>query len=161
MKVYDENKIKELTEYDLSKGYLKDDTLSVFVETVRGKTLNQVILEYRNKGYAIEYIGGIPYAIIKKYANGGKTVEQIKEIADIPAHYKEEKISVYVPYTEKELAIIEINQLKQKLNSTDYQAIKFAEGLISEIDYATIKSERQSWRDRINQLEKLWGISNV
>lgn len=49
--------------------------------------------------------------------------------------------------------VLEIEQLKQKLFDTDYQAIKFAEGLISEQEYAPIKEERQSWRDRINELE--------
>ena len=43
--------------------------------------------------------------------------------------------------------------LKQKLAKTDYQAIKFAEGLISEEEYAPIKAQRQAWRDEINQLE--------
>lgn len=47
----------------------------------------------------------------------------------------------------------EIKELKEKLFNTDYQAIKFAEGLISEEEYAPIKEERQSWRDRINELE--------
>ena len=49
---------------------------------------------------------------------------------------------------------IRIDELKQLLNGTDYQAIKFAEGLISAEDYAPIKSQRQAWRDEINELEK-------
>lgn len=48
----------------------------------------------------------------------------------------------------------EIETLKQKLSETDYKAIKYAEGLISEEEYEPIKAERQSWRDRINELEK-------
>lgn len=47
----------------------------------------------------------------------------------------------------------EIKELKQKLSDTDYQAIKYAEGQISEEEYASIKEERQAWRDRINELE--------
>lgn len=50
--------------------------------------------------------------------------------------------------------LIEIEELKQKLFDTDYQAIKYAEGLISEEEYESIKVKRQSWRDRINELEK-------
>lgn len=38
----------------------------------------------------------------------------------------------------------EINQLKQYLSETDYKAIKFAEGLISEEEYAPIRDLRQS-----------------
>lgn len=47
----------------------------------------------------------------------------------------------------------EIFSLKQLLNDTDYQAIKYAEGQISEEEYAPIKEQRQAWRDRINELE--------
>lgn len=50
-----------------------------------------------------------------------------------------------------------INELKKLLASTDYQAIKYAEGQISENDYAPIKAQRQSWRDEINRLEEELG----
>ena len=43
--------------------------------------------------------------------------------------------------------------LKSELRRTDYQAIKYAEGWISEEDYAEMKAQRQLWRDEINQLE--------
>lgn len=43
--------------------------------------------------------------------------------------------------------------LKQLLSNTDYKAIKYAEGLISEAEYKSIKEQRQAWRDEINQLE--------
>ncbi len=48
-----------------------------------------------------------------------------------------------------------ITALKQKLAATDYQAIKYAEGLLSEQEYAETKAQRQSWRDEINRLESL------
>lgn len=47
----------------------------------------------------------------------------------------------------------EVKELEAKLASTDYIAIKFAEGWITAEDYAPTKAERQSWRDRINELE--------
>ena len=47
----------------------------------------------------------------------------------------------------------QINKLKEKLREIDYQAIKYAEGLISEEDYATTKKQRQEWRNKINELE--------
>lgn len=60
-------------------------------------------------------------------------------------------------YTESELAIAankkRITELKSLLKATDYQAIKYAEGFISETDYAQIKAQRQAWRDEINALE--------
>ena len=46
-----------------------------------------------------------------------------------------------------------INETKAKLSETDYQAIKYFEGFISEADYAPIKAQRQAWRDEINALE--------
>ena len=50
---------------------------------------------------------------------------------------------------------IEIQQLKKQLSDTDYKAIKYAEGQISEEGYAPIRIQRQSYRDRINELEAL------
>ena len=50
---------------------------------------------------------------------------------------------------------IEITQLKKQLSDTDYKAIKYAEGQISEEEYASVKAERQGYRDRINELEAL------
>ena len=46
-----------------------------------------------------------------------------------------------------------ISEAKAKLSQTDYQAIKYFEGFISETDYAPIKEQRQAWRDEINALE--------
>ena len=48
---------------------------------------------------------------------------------------------------------LRISELKRLLAETDYQAIKYAEGHISEQEYAPIKAQRQAWRDEINQLE--------
>lgn len=46
-----------------------------------------------------------------------------------------------------------INETKVKLSQTDYQAIKYFEGFISEADYAPMKALRQAYRDEINRLE--------
>lgn len=55
---------------------------------------------------------------------------------------------------EGELKKAEISKLKQQLASTDYKAIKYAEGEMSESEYAPIKAERAAWRARINELEE-------
>lgn len=47
-----------------------------------------------------------------------------------------------------------IGELKRMLSETDYKAIKYAEGFISEAEYAPVKAERQAWRDEINALEE-------
>lgn len=48
---------------------------------------------------------------------------------------------------------LRISELKTLLNESDYKAIKYAEGLISEAEYEPIKSERQKYREEINRLE--------
>lgn len=52
--------------------------------------------------------------------------------------------------TTREIRIIE---LKSNLRSTDYLAIKYAEGQLTADEYATTKAQRQAWRDEINALE--------
>ena len=47
----------------------------------------------------------------------------------------------------------QIKELQGKLAATDYQALKYSEGWITEKDYTEIKANRQSWRDTINQLQ--------
>lgn len=48
----------------------------------------------------------------------------------------------------------QIINLKRQLNKTDYQAIKYAEGQLSEEEYSEMKVQRQAWRDEINKLEE-------
>ena len=43
--------------------------------------------------------------------------------------------------------------LKSKLKQTDYQAIKYAEGVITLNDYIATKEKRNAWRAEINALE--------
>ena len=46
-----------------------------------------------------------------------------------------------------------IIELKRFLQSTDYQAIKYAEGELSAEEYAETKAQRKAWREEINSLE--------
>lgn len=70
------------------------------------------------------------------------------ELIDIEDDYeKREK------HIQKQKYLLEIEELKKNLLDTDYKAIKYAEGHISEEEYLSIKDERQAWRDRINELE--------
>ena len=141
MRVFDETKTNELTNYDLEKGYLRSDKLFIAHHP------------------AIAGSAGVLHYVTKKtYPNGGKDMEQVWDIPPVQAKeaYDEyEDIQVYVPYTQKQLAEIEINELKKKLSESDYKAIKYAEGQMSEKEYEPIKAERQEWRDRINFLENI------
>ena len=47
----------------------------------------------------------------------------------------------------------QIRELKQKLFDTDYKAIKYSEGWLTDEEYAEAKAQREEWRKRINELE--------
>ena len=150
MRIFNENKTIELTEYDESKGYLKED----FIET---ETPMQKAVEEKWH-----------YEVVAEYPNGGKDVKKVIDVEGKPfveAHTEREEIMIYIPYTEAELkrmeAEREISELKAKLRDSDYKAIKFAEGELSEEEYAPTKAERRAWREKINQLEsEMGGLSD-
>lgn len=48
----------------------------------------------------------------------------------------------------------EISELKRKLSDTDYKAIKYSEGWLTDEEYAEVKAQREQWRKRINELEE-------
>ena len=50
---------------------------------------------------------------------------------------------------------VRIEMLKAELASTNYKAIEYAEGWLTEEEYAPIKAERQAIRDEINELESM------
>ena len=54
---------------------------------------------------------------------------------------------------EKDNIIAEIEQYKAKLASTDYQCLKYAEGELTEDEYAPIRELRKQLRKQINALE--------
>ena len=95
MRVFDETKTTELTEYDLNKGYLKDERIFVaHHEAVEG-----VAEEWH-------------YETIREYGNGGK---EVKKVIDVPAvPYQEEydeyeDIKVYIPYTAEKIEELKVN----------------------------------------------------
>ena len=142
MRVFDETKTVELTEYDLTKGYLKSDVLETEIP-------EQLAVEEKYH-----------YEVIKEYANGGKDVERVIDVEGKPyiaAHTETEEIQIYIPYTDSEIKKIaaerEIAELKANLSATDYKAIKYAEGVLTDEEYAETKTQRQEWRNRINELE--------
>ena len=142
MRVFDKNKINELFEYDLAKGYLKEDVLTKYIPEVVG----------------VEEV--FHYEVVKEFPNGGRTLKKVVDkpaIKGVPAHEEVEDILIYIPYTEFELLKIKaqtrILELKELLEETDYKAIKYAEGLISYEEYEPIKNQRQAWRNEINGLE--------
>ena len=81
----------------------------------------------------------------------GKAVKMTDaEIAEHTARMEAERIAFESSREYKEMRI---SELKAKLSATDYKALKFAEGWLSDVEYAPIKAERQAIRDEINALE--------
>ena len=146
MRIFDETKTYEISEshIDLEKGYLKNDKRFV--------AHHDAVKEQFEEGH---------YEVVKTYDNGGQDMEWVTDVpyvAPQEAYDEYEDIQVYVPYTDEQLAKIEINSLKRNLAETDYQAIKYAEGVMTESEYAPIKSQRQDWRYRINYLQSYYNI---
>ena len=56
-------------------------------------------------------------------------------------------------FTKSQIIEWKIRNLKSKLAETDYKAIKFAEGELTEEEYAPIREERRAWRAEINAME--------
>lgn len=150
MKVYNKDKTNILEEYDLSLGYLKED----------------IIINHIDKVDAVEEQGH--YETIKEYSNGGKDIRWIVDVEKIEAVEEmdiEEKIYIYVPYTQDEILKInnkkKIEDLKEYLQNTDYVVIKMYEAgikgnSIEEMlkEYNDVLLKREESRNLINELEE-------
>lgn len=134
MIIFNKEKTQELIKPDLTKGYLIDDEIVTHIDAVAEVT---------------------HYEVVKTYDNGGKDVRKVVDVEGVKAHDKRTAIKVYVPFTPQELIARDIAILKSKLTATDYKAIKYAEGEISEVDYEPIREQRREWRRAINELEKV------
>lgn len=89
MKVYNESKTELLEQYDLEKGYLKED----------------FIVHNFPESHEIKEISH--YETIKVYPNGGKDVKKVIDVEGVeykPARTENERIYIYIPYTAEELS---------------------------------------------------------
>lgn len=75
-----------------------------------------------------------------------------------PIRYIDGKL--HYGFTQKELdmqhdseLLEEIAQYKSELSMTDYVSCKIAEGAATKEEYAEVLTERQQWRDKINELQ--------
>ena len=141
MKVYNKDKTEILEKYDLTKGYLKDDTL---------------IRHYDEIPY-VEEQGH--YETIREYANGGKDVEWVVDVKGQkyqPARDEEENIYVYIPYTENELNEIKKDRLRAKrkplLQAFDTYKTNVFYGVVQETAYDKLKII--AWYEGIKALDE-------
>ena len=115
--------------------------------------------------YDIQYedghLGNMTQSAERAYKRGWDLSQNIPiedvEVSDVNGFYYPKELCPMK--TEQDLLKdqyrLEITQLKKALSDTDYKAIKYAEGQISEEEYASVRAERQGYRDRINYLEGL------
>lgn len=140
MKIYNETKTNVLENVDLEKGHLVTDKLLIsHSDAVEPNTV------YFEKHY---------YDKDGNLIGTSKNIDVEKSTPYIPEKNEYEDIQVYIPYTQKELAEKRIYELKANLSKTDYVAIKFMEGVITELELRPMKEQRQAWRDEINRLEE-------
>ena len=111
-----------------------------------GAHRNQTALSTIPSGWAVipadMVCENFPFGEVTAEETGG--VMTVTEWKPLPIPEPEQ----HEPTSEEQIA-----ELKKKLSDTDYQAIKYAEGWITEEEYAPIKAQRQEWRDAINALE--------
>lgn len=88
----------------------------------------------------------LPYISIVIKEDGTYTIQDNIEAREIAEKAKKAR-------EEQKALLNEINNLKEQLSSTDYKAIKYAEGWLSAEEYALVKEERQTLREKINELE--------
>ena len=160
MKVYNKEKTQILTEYDLTKGYLIEDTI----------TINQPEIPAVEEQFH--------YETIKEYENGGKDVKKVVDVAGVeyqPAKTYEEEIYVYIPYTPNELAKQkaqqEFNELKEWFDTEyarkeqKYRRLHSLSKLTDEgkdpyQELIILYSEAEVKRARIQELERLLSDSS-
>lgn len=75
--------------------------------------------------------------------------EAIHDVRDGVEYY------IALPYDNDESikAKKRIRVLKQQLKDTDYKALKYADGALTDEEYEEDKKQRQAWRDEINECE--------
>lgn len=100
------------------------------------------------------------YAIVGGFADGieVETVPENFEELFIPGRYIYESGLItedpdFTPPVDNTALLNQIGELKAELSETDYKALKYMEGWLTEEEYAPIKAQRQALREQINELE--------
>lgn len=151
MRIFNQDKTKELNNYDETKGYLIAD---------------KILLKHIDK---VEEQGH--YETIKEYANGGK---DIVYIIDKPAVMEKdiyEDIKVFIPYTKNELIVNEINNIKgwyenyYSQHEQKYRRLHLLNRLTNNgkdpyNELINLYSEAEDKRARIQELERLLSDSS-
>lgn len=161
MRIFNEEKTQELFDVDYELGYVREDRIlkqhhEAIPERVI-KTVEEIKAELVAQGKEVLFGNDGSWYVTLEYfpETDGRNVEEVKPVVE-PAKEawdEYEDIQVYIPFTEEQVTKIKIAKLKQNLFDTDYKAIKYAEGYLTDEEYEPIKEQRQAWRDEINTLE--------
>ena len=161
MRIFNEDKTVQmyLKEDRVEDGDFIDIPDDLICDLSKGKLVSDTLIEHIPEQQEIQEQWH--YETVKEYPNGGKDVEKVIDVVGQPyiaEHDEVEDILIYKPYSEQEIKTINNNnriiELKQKLEDTDYKAIKYAEGELSVEEYAETKAQRRAWREEINKLEE-------
>ena len=166
MKIYNPDKTQELNEKDLdmSLGRLVQDKIVVVhheaTAAIPAKTVAEQVAELTAQGIRVKEIRGKQYRVTATYPNGGEDVEEITEMAEIPAKaaYDDyEDIQVYVPYTEQELQEIADKRRHAELKT---ELAKIKEDIEQE-NFGLVRDDYEVKKERaaaiINELRVLEG----
>lgn len=159
MRVFNQDKTQELTDYDLETGYLVDDEIC---------THRQAEMVHHPAVAGVEEQGH--HETVAEYPNGGKDVRWVIDVEGVEAKeaydetireaYDEtEKIQVYIPYSPEELAERQLKaeraECERWLQEHDYIGIKIATGRATVEEYADVIAEMSAKADRINAIDMM------
>lgn len=75
---------------------------------------------------------------------------------------KDGDFSICLEYDAKQkVQYAQIAELKAQLVDTDYKALKYSDGSLTEEEYALIRKQRQAWRDAINEIERTFSEPTI
>lgn len=75
---------------------------------------------------------------------------------------KDGDFSICLEYDAKQkVQYAQIAELKAQLAETDYKALKYSDGSLTEEEYAPIREQRQIWRDAINEIERTFSEPTI
>lgn len=139
MRIFDENKINEIFQYDEKEGFLREDKLFV--------------AHHPATHYSKE-IGH--YKTVRTYPNGGTDVEWVVDVEgteEKEAWDEYEEILVYVPFTAEQLQERRIAKIKERLSQLSEDFVQsWAGAQIADID-----ARKREFADLHNELRGLLG----
>ena len=135
-------------------------------ETELEQEINEVVIEqvpntyYYDRMYDDKHLGSFTESTALAYQLGWQDNTVAITDTEVSEVNGWTYLKGYAPHKTESMILIEqyqseIISLKKYLSETDYKAIKYAEGEITESDYQEVKSQRHDARVRINELESL------